>query len=193
MKISVNAALFAAVWNARSFEETRYYLNGISFEPGCMVATDGHILTAAQIEYDGPPVILPASKKAYAAAKGKKAALVQWDGDILSVVDANGATLHMEPCAPIDGTFPDWRRILPSGDLVPTGGAFLAPVLTALLETAKCLSGSSGYTMRGADPLSPHLVTYLSNDPVFSVAMPARRDRWPASVDVVPGWVKVTE
>lgn len=190
MKISVKAAFFAAVWNARSFEETRYYLNGIHFEPGCMVATDGHILTAAQIEYDGLPVILPASKKAYTAAKGRKAALVQWDGSILSVVDVNGATLHMEPCAPIDGTFPDWRRFLPSGDLVPTGAAFLAPVLAALLETSKCLSGSSGYTMRGADRLSPLLVTYLSDAPVFSIAMPARRDVWPASVDVVPGWTR---
>jgi hypothetical protein len=193
MKISVNATLFAAVWNARSFEETRYYLNGIHFEPGCMVATDGHILTATQIEYDGPPVILPASKKAYAAAKGKKADLVQWDGAILSVVDANGATLHMEPCAPIDGTFPDWRRILPSGDLAPTGATFLAPVLTALLETARGLSGTSGYTMRGADALSPHLVTYAGVEPVFSVVMPARRDVWPASVDVVPDWTKVPE
>jgi hypothetical protein len=193
MKISVNAALFAAVSTARSFEETRYYLNGISFEPGCMVATNGHVLTAAQIEYDGPPVILPFSKKAYVAAKGKKAALVQWDGAILSVVGAHGATLHREPCAPIDGTFPDWRRLLPSGDLVPTGATFLAPVLVALVETAKCLSPDSGYTMRGADPLSPHWVSYLSASEIFSVAVPARRGGWPVSVDAVPAWTKVTE
>lgn len=193
MTISVPANLFAAVWNARSFEETRYYLNGIHFEPGCMVATDGHILTAARIEYDGPHVILPASKKAYAAAKGKKATSVQWDGSILSIIDANGATLHMEPCKPIDGIFPDWRRILPSGDLAPTGATFLAPVLTAMLETAKCHGGAAGYTMRGADSLSPHLVTYQGKEPVFSVAMPARPGVWPTAVDVVPAWAKTPE
>ena len=44
--LNVNAKLFAAVGIARSYEETRYYLNGVFVTKNYMVATDGHILTA---------------------------------------------------------------------------------------------------------------------------------------------------
>lgn len=79
--LTINAKLFAAVGTARSYEETRYYLNGIHFEKGFMVATCGHLMTVAHLpDYDGPAMILPASKKAVTAAGRKGSSLVTWAG-----------------------------------------------------------------------------------------------------------------
>lgn len=109
----------------------------------------------------------------------------------------------MEPCAPIDGAFPNWRNVLPRGDsLRPTPAAWTAATLGRLVETAaiasshreKFVAGCSmedgGFTLRAheGNPGNPHLVLYDTSLDVFSVAMPARYT-WEA--DKLPYWLGV--
>lgn len=110
--------LLAKVSVAVSSEETRYYLNGVAWqsngEQRTLVATDGHRLLAARYAKDESAQtfshIIPrktvallqrftTGKDATAAASGMKAAF-SWDRTVLR-------------SKLIDGTFPDWRRVVP--------------------------------------------------------------------------------
>lgn len=107
-----------------SMEETRYYLNGVAFEFGWnddgmlrAVATDGHRLGSRQATPAGKlaeraSVIIPrAAIKAVAAlATGKEVTL--------SVDDTKAEFIFGDftiRTKLIDGTFPDWRRVVPRG------------------------------------------------------------------------------
>ena len=187
------ARFLAAVAIAQSSEESRYYLRGVCFEPdGVAIATDGHMLSAVRVEENGAvintPGIYPISRKAQVALKSAKAKLAVIAGGILTVQDKAGCALYMEPCVAIDGTFPDWRRIVPSGDLAPTEAAFSDLILSRLAATAKTLGGeSTALTLRGSDPRGPHVVRYGGELSFFSIAMPMHHD--PAHHVGVPSWV----
>jgi hypothetical protein len=87
----------------------------------------------------------------------------------------------------VDGAFPDWRRILPKGELTATGACFDARLLATL---GKALSNTKAHpiAIRGADANVPHLVT--GNLPgVFGVCMP-NRDA-PGGI-AVPAWATAT-
>ena len=66
MKIRIGAKILAAVALARSFEDTRYYLNGVYISEDKAVATDGHIMPIATTteKMSDTSVIMPVSKKA---------------------------------------------------------------------------------------------------------------------------------
>lgn len=134
---------------AASKEETRYYLNGIHFEAGHVVATDGHRLHSFQhdvrfgLEETDKPKKKPAAKgkkkKAEEPAPERtpiKSAILPRAASnfILDMVKETKAasfsiefhdTLHYTCRIPggividgklIDGTFPDWRRVVPQHD-----------------------------------------------------------------------------
>jgi DNA polymerase III sliding clamp (beta) subunit (PCNA family) len=112
---------------AISKEETRYYLNGVYLHHAGnalrFVATDGHRL--AQAEIDAPegadalkPVILP---RAFVLdiIKAAKRTRDAWhnvtltiDGAALRLTDWNGTMID---ATAIDGTFPDYARVVPCG------------------------------------------------------------------------------
>jgi DNA polymerase-3 subunit beta len=110
---------------AISTEETRYYLNGIYFhkaEDGnlCAVATDGHRLALTRQSLPSgasqmPSVILPRK-----AVSELRKLLDDHDGDVsigLSETRAKfgfGAVLLTSKL--IDGTFPDYTRVIPEGN-----------------------------------------------------------------------------
>ena len=113
---------------AISTEETRYYLNGIYFhtveDDGKMVlravATDGHRLARAQCEApDGstgmPGIIIP--KKAV----GEIQKLVE-DPDTIVNVEVSDTKIRLTvgqvvlTSKLIDGTFPDYNRVIPEGN-----------------------------------------------------------------------------
>jgi hypothetical protein len=188
--ITVNAELLAAVSVAQSTDPTRYYLGGVFFDSrGVMVASDGHVLTAAQIEPDAdrPPVILPVSPKARTALKGAKAETAEFADGLLRVLDASGQPIYTEPCAAIDGAFPDWRRVIPREPVNPSGASFALEVRQKLNDTAKCLAKNPAISILGAGAESAHVVRYDSRPDLFSVAMPVRH----AAPDDgnLPGWM----
>lgn len=180
--IQVNANLFARVAVAQSTEATRYYLQGVCVQPHprgegvTLTATDGHCLLTAH-DPKADPATIPAEGLIVnlgkdglkAARKGKAVTINPATGDA-SVDNAwRSASTTI-----IDGTFPDWRRILPQGDQIATGAAFDVKILSRLGD-ALCdwRKSSHGLTMRGADDASPHIIACDSpGAAIFAVCMP---------------------
>lgn len=115
---------------AISTEETRYYLNGIfchvvnrgNFHAFTMVATDGHRLYRQEVEapngaLDMAGAILPRKlvEVFHKLTKGKAcpdAVRVEFDGVKVRMAWANVVVTSKL----IDGSFPDYQRVIPSGD-----------------------------------------------------------------------------
>ena len=187
--IQINTNLFARVAVAQSSEATRYYLKGVCIQPHprgegvTLTATDGHCLLTAH-DPKADPATLPAAGIIVSLGKdGLKAARKGQTVTIDPV--AGGAHIHhpQQGCiwrsaasTLVDGSYPDWRRILPQGDMVATGATFDAKILSRLGD-ALCdwRKFSHGLTMRGADDASPHIIACDSPDAaIFAVCMPIR-------------------
>ncbi|GJE43492.1 DNA polymerase III subunit beta [Methylobacterium soli] len=146
--------LIGGVSHAISREETRYYLNGICLEvkDGILiaVATDGHRLAKRETGLpaktaDQGNVIFPRKAAALAvqyAGKGEATITAHKGvaGDRVGFVEviADGVRLRAKT---IDGTFPDWRRV------VPVASNTVIAIETKVLRRALKLSASSGYGM----------------------------------------------
>lgn len=182
VSVTCPAYIVAALYPAMSKDPSRYYINlgGINFgADNIAAATDGKILTVACDRVTvNEPGTYQISKAAASKAKSTKAETVKIQGGILIVLDVNENAMHTEPCKPINGRFPDWRRSAPptSALLVPTKAGFAAEVLTALVETGRAAAKTKNpaLTFRAQDEASPHLIRYAGCDTVFTVAMPMR-------------------
>ena len=193
--IQVNANLFARVAVAQSTDAARYYLQGVCIQPHprgegvTMVATDGNILIAAH-DPDGVPPVPAAGFIVNLGKDGLKAArkgkLLMIDPDTGEAIVGGG--LWRSPATTIvDGAFPDWRRVLPSGDLTATGAAFDAKLLSRLGDALTDWRKSShGLALRGVDDTGPHVVTCDSPDArLFGICMPIRD----APAVSLPAWL----
>jgi hypothetical protein len=181
--IQVNANLFARVAVAQSTDPTRYYLGGVCIQPHprgegvTMVATDGNIMLAAHDPDGVPPVpaagfIVNLGKDGLKAARKGKTVLIDpatGEARVDSVWRSASSVL-------IDGNYPDWRRVVPSGDLIATGAAFDAKLLSRLGDALTDWRKSShGLALRGADDAGPHVVACDSPDTrLFGICMPIR-------------------
>ena len=175
-----------------STEQTRYYLGGVFVElSDCgllTVATDGHRLIAARPEYNaaGPNeprfgIIIPSD--VIARLKMNR---YQNLGDL--VCDASGWRLIYDDVAlgfkPIDGTFPDWRRIVPSETSGETA-QFNPKYLTDFAKAAKIM-GSGSFITVAHNGQGPGLVTLQGDFEAFGVLMPFRAS---IIVTTAPGWI----
>lgn len=139
-RISVCAKRFYAALQFISTEETRYYLNGVFIEPHkdggvIMAASDGHVLGAvrdktAHIVGDGGWICSVPKGPFITALKRKSAGTVHFVGSSAYLTDAVLGQDATDPAfdptiitaqhnaiayaKPVDGTFPDWRRLIPS-------------------------------------------------------------------------------
>jgi hypothetical protein len=189
--ITVNAQTFARVALAQSSDGARYYINGVCIQPhpdgAIMAATDGHMLLAAH-DAAGQGPTDPAGIIVNLGKEGLKAAS---KGKLLTINPDTGQArvdgLWVSPASVIvDGAFPDWRRILPAGDLTATDACFDARLLATL---GKALSDTKTHpiAIRGADANGPHMVTgNLPN--VFGICMPLRH----TALTAVPAWATAT-
>lgn len=132
VEVSVPAGSFGAVLadvlTAASTEEIRYYLAGVAVELAdgvvTLTATDGHRLHTAALAYaedDGrdhpagsvPTLILPtiAAKDIARMAAARKAAPmeIRIGAELKIEVESGGIVYRAKT---VDGTFPDWRRIV---------------------------------------------------------------------------------
>ena len=187
MKIIFEANKVAAAAIASSNEATRYYLNGVFFQDGYAVGTDGHLLTVAKtngelredlVEQVNVPVagaIMPVSQKALSAMKKKNADYVIFENDMLTVKTRHDETLHIEESKPIDGTFPDWQRVVPQNEYENAPGAFGRKLLDRIAKTSAAL-GDIGEAVRitGENPMNAHRVNYGKQTDVYSVVLPMR-------------------
>jgi hypothetical protein len=125
-------ALHAVCECAASKEETRYYLNGVLIEvynnQNVYVATDGHRLVAHRQTFPDASKLTELLASAIIPAEECKA-LKPKSATRNSYSATNHADLTFEPDGylrvqrqdgtarlfrPIDGTFPDWRRVMPT-------------------------------------------------------------------------------
>ncbi len=169
IKAILNAKDFLYVARFASTEDPRYYLNGVQIEPQgdhvALAATDGHALGALKLGRDeargeGTPFILTSGRDFIRACKGKKSEEVFLicredrvdfvrpgfvPADIADVAVLAPDLSIPAKSAYVDGTFPEWRKILPDGEprprtgTYPTGAGYCICIDPEFL--AKCSSG----------------------------------------------------
>jgi DNA polymerase-3 subunit beta len=125
---------------AISTEETRYYLNGIYFHKAengnlCAVATDGHRLALTQQALPSGAAQMPSVIVPRKTVGELRKLLDDYDGDVsigLSETRVEfGFGLVRLTSKLIDGTFPDYTRVIPSGNdriMQVDAGSFAAAV-----------------------------------------------------------------
>jgi DNA polymerase III sliding clamp (beta) subunit (PCNA family) len=177
----LKAALFCA-----SSEETRYYLRGVHLNTsGHMVTTDGHRMFVARLnERPSADVIVPyADVVAALKLAGGRAKDIE--------IDLAANRIGQISFAPVDGTFPDWRRVVPTGLETPSAkdpsdnaahvhfdhryvGDFAK---MAAILCGKAVTTTSQSVLHPVSASHPALVTFGDRADCFAVLMPVRRKR----------------
>jgi DNA polymerase-3 subunit beta len=170
--------LLKAALVCASSEETRYYLRGVHLATsGHMVTTDGHRMFVARLnERPAADVIVP-----YDAV----AAALKLAGARCKDIEIDLATncIGQIQFTPVDGTFPDWRRVVPTGEETPStkpganDGAehvhFNHAYIGDMAKMGKLLGGSS--MLHPVSASHPCLVTFGERADCLAVLMPVRR------------------
>ena len=115
--------------------------------------------------------IFPISSKAITAMKKTRSATVVIEDGILNVLDSYGYAFYQEDVSEIDGTFPEWRKILPTGDFKPTVRGLNAEVMAIVSSVSRILN-NVGFTIKEKDDgesFSRCLVAYDRNQDIRSV------------------------
>ena len=176
--------LLKAALVCASSEETRYYLRGVHLSmSGHMVTTDGHRMFVARLA-DKPAanVIVPyadvvaALKLAGARAKDLE-------------IDLAANRIGQISFTPVDGTFPAWQRVVPTGLETPNAKDpsdnaahvhFDHRYVGDFAKMAAILCGKATTAQSVLHPVSashPALVTFGDRADCFGVLMPVRRKR----------------
>ncbi len=172
----LKAALLCA-----SSEETRYYLRGVFLSTtGHLVTTDGHRMFVARLnERPAADVIVPyADVQAALKLAGARAQDIEVTGDRIGQI----------AYVPVDGTFPNWRAVVPTGEETPSNksgandGAehvhFNNRYVGDFEKMADILCGKGTIGQSMLHPVSashPCLVTFGERADCFAVIMPVRR------------------
>lgn len=181
-----------AVALAAATEETRYYLNGVHIEPHprktgvILTATNGHVLISAYHDtgFGEPfaPVIIPLKliTRIKAVRKIPDLTMTLTPAEV-SILYA-GATYAAPP---VDGTFPDWRRVVPR-NCDGTPAQYDSKYLAVMTKAKSLLSDANTPALVSYNGESPALVD-LGTDEAFGVIMPFRtqpeRSTPPAWID----------
>ena len=199
MKITIDHSIIKALLICTAKQDIRYYLNGVSVDARAngdvvLVATDGHRLLAYPVAVDNIEALAPGEyiipRETLEAVKPAKAGRITLpihidittapdtpDPERVGVtikgktsITVTGATSAVT--APIDGKFPDWRRIVPastSGELAQ----FNADYVSGFGDVCKLLGGSYGpYINHNGG--APAVVTNLPG--ALGLIMPFRLD-----------------
>ncbi len=174
-------------------EETRHYLKGVAIQADAkglyLIATDGHRLLAfcqSRECYGGEPVNLIIPADIVAGVKLNKHI------EIAELTRESATHWRLDYCgtsmifAPIDGTFPDWRRVIPKeasmavAHFNPTYVGDFAKVTKAL---------GQGDVKIAPNGEGPAIVTFGDDIDGFGLLMPMRIGR---EIPVqAPAWATV--
>lgn len=174
-----------AFWLApfMSAEEARYYIGGIYIEPcpaggATLVATDGHVMGVVHDE----------------RAETDRAVIWKPSKDLLAA--GRAASKKSEPCAislserdggPIDGTYPDWRRVIPAPNKVAPVGC-ISFNASLLHKFSNMLGNMSGVNIESTGDGAPMIVTAPSRPNFYGVIMPMRMG---APNKKLPAWMGI--
>lgn len=206
-KATVDANLFRIVHGFISKEEIRYYLNGVLVEP-CgagvvMVATDGHRMLVAYDENGTADSSLIVKLPPFAVRECKVPVMFNDKRVLLVDSAANSATIeHIS--APkikgdvpvsqtiltahrvlIEGSFPDWRRVVPTKEIDPSSraafvgfnGKYLADWSKVGIELSRG-GNVAAVSIQQVGESDPALVRWSGHDNIIGVQMPMRTDRF---------------
>lgn len=178
-RANISGSAFARASKCVSSEETRYYLHGVHIEPcrdgpgALLVATDGSVLVVihdpegwVEPGTSGIVTLPPALLK---ACSGKGDPRLEIEGGEASVAGMSAKGVL------IDGTYPDWRRVIPDqseGDTLATSATFDVRLYKRLADAIAPSSGKSAQCVAlYGSGRNPHVM--IGNDPnAFGVIMP---------------------
>ena len=180
---TINLKVLAALSLCASTDTRRHYLCGVCVEIAprhvTYIATDGHVLAAHREELaaDAPDnemlgsFIIPTAACAKFKLKRGASTVGTIMPDAEYLIIAYGA--ERIGFTPVDGTFPDWRRVVPA---LPTGETKPAQFLASNVSRLADVGTKLGY---GAmcihhDGNSPALVDWQGNTDTVAVIMPYR-------------------
>lgn len=184
----LRAALICA-----SASETRYYLKGIFVDPkGFLVSTDGHRAFIGKIDLFGADIgegwIMPrdAIKR---ALTGHKA----------NVIEISPTRCGDIACQPVDGSYPDWRRVIPAptrdDNLSGVTAQFDPAYVADMGKIGEILAGKRKGVVLPAQILhngdSAAGVTFSGRDDCFGVLMPIR-SQFASPADAAIQWANLT-
>lgn len=174
MQISTDHLKAALVFAPK--KDYRYYLNGVLIEwdteTVSVVATDGHRLFAATHPVSEPvepgSVIVPYDDV--------KRALTGYKFDTIDFIAAGGPYLPIlggVTVGEIDGTYPDWRLVVPS-KISGEDGQFDPRYVGDLAKAAKALGIKDAKAHIYHNGMSAALVTFGGREDCFAILMPRR-------------------
>jgi DNA polymerase-3 subunit beta len=129
-----------------STEETRYYLNGVCIDAKEAVATDGHRMGVHPLGFDGAPFekcIIP-TKAVDVLLSMPSAPQITIDTKCRLLLQSGGMSVKAKL---IDGTYPDWRRVVPkpSSDASTTLTASRSKLARVMNRISKTLGTRTPY------------------------------------------------
>lgn len=188
MKTMLTLNYLKAVSYAINSKEPRYYLNGVSVEVSqngtILTATNGHMLLSAHDETNtsDEPFSLIIPQTTIKAIKPQK-----FQNEIeLSTDDGKTWRLGNIIFEPVDGTFPDWRRIIPTHTPVAPNVEnvwFNPEYQQALAKAGKELNDTPVFHPDGENAA---IVTFANPD-LIGIIMPMRITR---PKIIMPPWTK---
>jgi DNA polymerase-3 subunit beta len=170
ISIEVPTATLKAALICASTEQVRYYLCGVYVDPkGFLVSTDGHRAFVGKIDLTG----VPEFDGWIICRDALKRALTGYKADTITISPDRVGDIT---CQPIDGTYPDWRRIVPdelSGETAQFNPAYIADMgkIGDLLIGKRKNSLSAHIHHNGEAPAA---ITFPEVDDSFAVLMPIR-------------------
>lgn len=155
--------------------EVRYYLRGIYIEPhetdgAYLVATDGHRIVVVHDEHAEVDLPMLVDPGALIIRESKSATLAEFDGVCASLLDEHEALVMRAPARLIDGTFPDWRGVIPQGDLDCAPGAIDPDLMKAISKAP--FPGKTRSACVYVQQDKPCVVRFPSLPEVFVLIMP---------------------
>lgn len=201
--VSINAEYLRLAQLFCSTDKTRYYLMGVQIEPHpdggiLLVGINGHI---AGVFYDRTgyvpePMLLDLDKPFIASLKSSKSetdgrrVTIQDNRLVTMVVDSDDKFIQKKYIKPglieIDGTYPDWRRILPSPDRNISVPCFNSGYIKIFQTVAKSLTrGKAGGVKLTAGPDNGSIAVTVVHEDFFGALMPMRHQ----ITDCRPPWL----
>lgn len=173
ISLNVPADTLRAALIAASTEQVRYYLNGVYVDPkGYLVSTDGHRLFCAKLDLtDVPPF-----DGWIMSREALKRALTGYKAQTINICPNRIGDIA---CSPVDGNYPDWRRVVPNADLSGETAQFNASYIADLAKMGALMIGKKGkdsgmtyYLHHNGN--GPAGVTFPGCEDAFAVLMPYR-------------------
>ena len=186
--MQLNIRTLKAVAVAASVEQTRYYLNGVNVQvadgQAVMIATNGHMMLGARHATDGDACacIIPLAliKSVKLDKKAGDMAEFTFDGKDIAIRYAGS----IYGSGAIDGTFPNWRAVVPREPASGDAAQFNPEYIAAFAGAARVAGGKNITIAHNGN--NPALVTW-HDDNTFGVLMPIRSDDIPT---LAPAWAR---